>query len=79
MGYESYEQLVAQHQLYEDTVRRVARDLHVELLDSSRLLQERGLEKYFTKVDFAHPTGLGHTVIAQDLAAFIQSHGLLSK
>ncbi len=79
MGYQRYEDLVARHRQYDDVARRVAADMHVPLLDSSRQLQERGLEKYFTKFDFAHPTGNGHTTIAQDLAALIQSENLLAQ
>lgn len=79
MGYTSYDDLAARHQLYDDAVRRVASDLDVPLLDSSRQFAERGLEKFFTKFDFAHPTGDGHIAIAQDLAALIRSKWLLWK
>lgn len=79
MGYTSYKDLVARHQLYDDAVRRVAKDLDVALLDSSRLLADRGLEKFFTRYDFAHPTADGHTAIARDLAALIRSKWLLLK
>jgi lysophospholipase L1-like esterase len=79
MGYVTYEDLITEHQRYEDAVRRVAADLDVALLDTSRRFSPNDLERFFTGYDLAHPNGDGHIAIAHDLAALIASERLLSQ
>ncbi len=76
-GFPTYEALVATHRQYEEIVRRVAAELNVDLLDSSKDLEARGLEQFFTVYDIGHPNGQGHVAIAHDLANLIRSRNLL--
>jgi lysophospholipase L1-like esterase len=77
LGFPTYEELLKEHQRYEEVVRKVAADLQVALLDSSRDLAARGLDNFFTRFDLVHPSGAGHSAIAQDLAALIRSEHLI--
>jgi lysophospholipase L1-like esterase len=77
VGFPTYDALVTVHRQYEDTVRRVAAELNVDMLDNSKDLEARGLEHFFSVYDIGHPNGRGHVAIAQDLANLIRSRNLL--
>jgi len=48
----------------------------VPLVDSSRDLEARGLESFFSRYDLVHPDGRGHTAIAEELEQAIPiDHG----
>jgi len=79
VGYDSMDEVVTQHALYEEVVRVVAADLGVPLLDSSRDFAARGPERFFTRYDPVHPNADGHRAIARDLAALLRSTGIVSQ
>lgn len=76
-GFSSYDALLATHREYEDAVRRVAAALQIDLVDSSRELEARGLGQFFSRYDVAHPNGNGHIAIAGELADLITAKQLI--